>query len=176
LRGVTNLEPIDWKACVRMHSHTVVLGLVAGGVRLDEARELAHDAFARLYEQWATRRLTALDFPGIAMRQASWLLADRRRAQGTSMARAAPLDDALGVPAPAVDAEQGLDAQRALALTVSALAACTPRQQAVLAAVLESPGVPHRTLASSAGLSVQRFRQVLCQARARLRSAVGGRP
>ena len=50
----------------------------------------------------------------------------------------------------------------------------TVRERGVFRSVLESPDAPHRELAEREGLSVQRFRQVLCNVRAKLRAALSG--
>jgi RNA polymerase sigma-70 factor (ECF subfamily) len=170
--ALTN-STIDWQACLRTHTHTVVLGLLANGAPLDEARELAHDAFARLFEQWAQGRLTTLDFPGIAMRQAMYLLAVRRRATGLTRTRSAPLDEARELPTAATSPDEALAARQALQHAAVTLETFSPRARNVLEAVLASPDVPHRQLAEAEGLSLQRFRQVLCEVRARLRDALG---
>jgi RNA polymerase sigma-70 factor (ECF subfamily) len=164
---------IDWKQCVSTHTHVVVLGLLASGAPLDEAQELAHESFARLFEQWATGKLTELDFPGLAMRQALFLLGDRRRTRGSARHRAAELDEAGHLPSDAPSAEDRLVDRQALETAQLALADLSPRGRSVLAAVLSRPEVPHSDLAQREGISVQRFRQVLCEVRARLRTALG---
>lgn len=175
LRVTTTSAHFDWPACVRAHTHTVVLGLVANGAPLDQAQELAHEAFARLFEQWAVGRLTELDFPGLAMRQAMFLLAERRRSTRTTQQRAADLDEAVELPMPGASAEETLCAMQALEAANAALAQCSVRERAVLGAVLAAPDVPQRALAEAEGLSLQRFRQVLCEVRAQLRAALGRR-
>lgn len=173
---MTTATSIDWKHCVSAHTHVVVLGLLASGAPLDEARELAHEAFARLFEQWATGRLTELDFPGLAMRQALYLLAERRRTRGFAQRRSVELDEAARLPSTAPSAEERLADRQALETAQIALAGFSPRGRSVLAAVVAGPDLPHQYLAEREGISVQRFRQVLCEVRARLRAALGRVP
>jgi RNA polymerase sigma-70 factor (ECF subfamily) len=164
---------IDWRSCVQKHVHTVVLGLLANGAPLDEAHELAHDAFARLFEKWATGQLSELEFPGLAMRQAMFLLSERRRNARTGSDRAAPVEDASEVEANVSSPEETLAARESLTVAREALERFSARQQAVLGAVLEAPERPHRELAHEEGISLQRFRQVLCEVRAELRVVLG---
>jgi RNA polymerase sigma-70 factor (ECF subfamily) len=169
----TKPERIDWEACVAAHGHTVTLGLLAAGARLDEAQELTHEAFSRLFEQAATGRLTRLDFPGLAVRQAHFLLAERRRSSSMTRQRAVGVEQASEVPAGAATPEDRLADHQALAAARELLERCSPRQRAVVEAVVEGPDVPHRALAEREGVSLQRFRQILCEVRALLRTATG---
>jgi RNA polymerase sigma-70 factor (ECF subfamily) len=168
----TSPTSIDWQHCVRAHAHVVVLGLLSNGAPLSEAQELAHEAFARLFEQWATGRLQELDFPGLAMRQALFLLAERRRLSGVARRRVADVDEASGLSSTGASPEERLASQQALELAQVTLASCSTRARSVFTAVLHSPEEPHRSLAEREGISLQRFRQILCEVRAQLRDAL----
>lgn len=61
-----------------------------------------------------------------------------------------------------------------LQLLEQGLVHATPRERSGLRSTLLSPDAPHGVLASAAGISVQRFRQVLCAVRAKLRRALEG--
>ena len=52
------------------------------------------------------------------------------------------------------------------------LATASPRARGVFLSVLEAPEAGHAALARKEGLSLQRFRQVLCEVRAKLRRGV----
>lgn len=163
--------PFDWSSAVRTHRHTVVLALLSSGAPLDLAQELAHDAFVRLFEQWASGALTTIELPGLAIRQAMFLLTMQRRASSRAHARVAPLEEASGVAHASTSAPELVEARQALDSALETLRRCTPRQRAVLGAVLERPEAPQTELARHEGVSLQRFRQVLCEVRAHLRVA-----
>lgn len=163
-----------WDEQVRLHRRTVELSLLAAGAPLDVARELAHEAFARVFEQWATGRLPRVEFPGVVMRQASFLLLERRRTDGAARSRRSPLEAASELPAGGAPADRSAVARQLLELASAALERVSPRDRQVLAVVLRNPEAPHAPLAAGFGLSVQRFRQILCEVRARLRAVAGG--
>src|SRR5689334_4039581 len=71
----------DWEGMIAEHDHTVVLALLSRGFRIHEAREIAHDTWARLFEQQQAGRLPTFELPGLAIRQAMFLAADFRRAR-----------------------------------------------------------------------------------------------
>ncbi len=167
-----NADDAEWTAWVRRHDHTVVLALLGMGVRVDRARELAHEAWARLYERQRRGELTQLSFPGLAIAQARYLALDELRRQGRTRARASTEGEITKLRDPAPDAEARLlDAER-LTRAERALARMPERARQVFTAVYDEPGVPHVEVAQRLGLSVQRLRQTLCEVRARLRAAL----
>src|SRR5437868_2792350 len=77
-----SLAPHDWEQLIRVHRHSVLLSLLASGVRPSRAKELVHEAFALLFEKWSGGRLDLLSLPGLAIAQAKFLaLADGRLAR-----------------------------------------------------------------------------------------------
>src|SRR5262245_29622965 len=62
--------PPDWDAIVRLHGHRVLVLLLAMGIRVDRAREIAQTTWMRLLEQHRDGKLDRLDFPGLALAQA----------------------------------------------------------------------------------------------------------
>jgi len=169
------MTPPDWPRLIEQHHHPVVLALLARGVRLRRARELASDAFAHLYLAHRLGRLPTLDLPGLAIRQATFLLL-----QGLRPRRHLPLDGApevAGLEAGGASPEARAAARQELDLARAALAGLGPRARELYQLQLEHPEVAHADLAPRAGVSLQRFRQTLCEVRARLRAALeGSRP
>jgi DNA-directed RNA polymerase specialized sigma24 family protein len=160
-----------WKDAVSRHDHTVVLSLLAAGLRLDDARDVAQETWLRLMEAHAAGRLARVELPGLAIRQAAFIVADRSRAGRLRVQ--AELTEAHELASPS-RADQPSLAQDLLQGVEAGLAVSTVRERGVFRSVLESPDAPHRELAEREGLSVQRFRQVLCNVRAKLRAALSG--
>jgi DNA-directed RNA polymerase specialized sigma24 family protein len=172
--GSPSMTQPDWPRLIERHQHAVVLALLARGVRLRRARELAQDAFGRLYEAHRLGRLEAVQLPGLAIRQATFLLLQELRPAHLPL-EAAP--EVLALEAGGGTPEQHLQARQALERTRAALQRCSPRARALYELQLDHPELAHAELAPRAGVSLQRFRQTLCEVRARLRAALeGGRP
>ncbi len=164
--GVRNT---DWEGLIAKHDHVVVLSLLSRGLRIHEARELAHDAWARLFEQFAAGRLERMELPGLAIRQALFLAADFQRARRRPTI---PWEEAPELPDPTVSADARLEHRQLLRRTEVAAAGLSPRAQLVFSTVMQNPGTPQAELADRLGLSLQRLRQSLCEVRARLKGAV----
>ena len=159
----------DWEALIARHDHVVVLALLSRGLRLHEARDLAHDAWSRLFEQWTAGKLERMELPGLAIRQALFLASDflrqRRRPN-------VPWDVAPEVVDPHARQDARLESRQLLRQTEVAASELSPRAQRVFATVMENPGTPQAELAARLGLSLQRLRQSLCEVRARLKAAI----
>jgi len=162
-----------WNALIERHNHRVVVSLLARGVRVDRAKDIAQDAWIRLIEQQRAGRLASLSLPGLAIAQAGFLAGDlARRERG----RLEPLDDAASdVLDPAGDIEERLAATEHLAQAERVLARCSPSAQKVFRLAYSGDGLSHADVAVQAGLSLQRVRQILCEVRKRLRSALEDR-
>ncbi len=158
----------DWTAQIARHDHVVVLALLSKGLRIHEARELAHDAWARLFEQWQAGKLERMELPGLAIRQALFLASDYRRQQR----RHVPWEDAPEATDPHAQPDARLESRELLQLTELAAAGLSPRAQQVFTTVMQNPGTPQAELAGRLGLSLQRLRQSLCEVRARLKGAI----
>lgn len=158
-----------WKQAVAEHDHPLIISLLAAGLRLDEARDVAQEAWLRVMESAAAGRLERFELPGLVIRQASFIVADRQRARRLRVS--APVHEVEGLSA-AETAEGPTQARELLALVTAELATATPRARGVFLSVLESPEEGHASLARKEGLSLQRFRQVLCEVRAKLRRGV----
>lgn len=161
-----------WAKEYEAHQHTVVLALLANGIRLDEARELAQDAWARLYEQDANEKLETLELPGLVIRQAFFLLLENRRRSHTSSQREGRLDEAMSMADHHASPEETLSGRQVIGAVEAALEHASPRAQSVMAAVVSGPDALHAELAKSEGVSLQRFRQILCEVRAQVRAVL----
>ena len=155
-----------WKSAVAEHDHRLVVSLLAAGLRLDEARDVAQEAWLRVLESAAAGRLARVELPGLVIRQASFIVADRQRARRLRVA--APVSEVEALPAPET-AEGHTHARELIEVVDAELATATPRARGVFLSVLNAPDEGHRSLAEKEGLSLQRFRQVLCEVRAKLR-------
>ncbi len=163
--------PTDtWTHRIAEHDHVIVLALLSKGVRLHDARDLAQDAWTRLIEADRAGRLERIELPGLVIRQAMFLLAERRRIGARRLE--VDVDEAAALPTREGVPDSVLDAKQRLALVSATLAQVSPRGREVLESQLSSDA-GHAEQAARIGLSVQRFRQVLCEVRARLRAALG---
>jgi RNA polymerase sigma factor (sigma-70 family) len=166
-----NGDRAAWGELVTRHDHRVVLSLLARGIRIHEARELAQQAWTRLIAQQRAGRLARLELPGLAIRQAAFLALDaaRGRRQAQAGAEDEPADDICD---PAASVEERLIRREELQAVQAELARCSPTARRVFAVLYANPGMPHADAARELGLSVQRVRQILCEVRARLRAAL----
>src|SRR5438045_1493857 len=62
-----------WAALIGRHNHKIVVALLARGIALEEARELAQETWLRLMQQQRTGKLAQLTLPGLAIVQAGYL-------------------------------------------------------------------------------------------------------
>ncbi len=163
-------QPLDypWQQAIALHGRRVVVALLARGVLLHEAEELAQETWARLIAQRSQGRLTHVDLPGLAVRQALFLLSDARRKRAREAAE--PFDDEQR-PA-ALDLERSLATKQQLALARRCLEGLSPRAKEIFDFVYVHPELNHEQAATQLGLSTQRLRQTLCEVRGRLRDAM----
>jgi RNA polymerase sigma-70 factor (ECF subfamily) len=158
-----------WDALIQRHHPRVMVTLLARGVVIERARELAQETWIRLIEQQRLGRLDRLELPGLAVRQAAFLAledARRRRAPTATL-------EAAGDPSdPTPDQEERVLTHQQLGRAQAALEACSPSAQRVFRLVYENPDMCHADAARVLGISVQRVRQTLCEVRKRLRAAV----
>jgi DNA-directed RNA polymerase specialized sigma24 family protein len=161
-----------WDSLIARHDHRVVLSLLARGVRLVRARELAQQAWMRLFAQHQAGRLDRLELPGLAIRQAAFLAADEVRQRRPEAPGAASEAELASLADPAASIEERLIHRDALRRAVAELERCSPAARRVFDFVYANPDMRHATAARALGLSVQRVRQILCEVRARLRAAI----
>ena len=160
-----------WNALVLKHNHRVVVSLLARGVRIDRAKDIAQDAWIRLIEQQREGRLSHLQLPGLAVAQAGFMALEAAR----RMKRTEPLEGAPEeLPDPAASAETQLITEERLAKAEKILSRCSPSAKSVFHLVYGGEGLDHAEVAARLGLSLQRVRQIVCEVRKLLRAAVEG--
>jgi hypothetical protein len=112
----TELQDVNarWREVIEQHDGKVLLSLLARGVRIERARELCHETWARLYEQFRNRRLSRIEMPGFAIAQATFLLAVEQRASSRRAEQPLELSPAVMMRAEAIvaDSVRDLDGNR----------------------------------------------------------------
>ncbi|MFP2924831.1 RNA polymerase sigma factor [Pyxidicoccus sp. 3LG] len=163
-----------WDALVARHHRRVVVSLLAKGVRVDRAHELAQETWARLIQQQQRGLLTELRLPNLALTQAAFLAADdARRSRRESISGAVDeLPERQHPVDPAVSAERRLLSEEQLSRAHAALAQVSPSARSVFLLACDGQELPHAEVAARVGLSVQRVRQILCEVRKKLRTAL----
>jgi RNA polymerase sigma-70 factor (ECF subfamily) len=167
-----------WNALIAKYDHRVVVSLLARGVRIDRARDLAQEAWMRLVEQQRAGRLTHLQLPGLAIAQAAFLSLEAARRDG-ARSQPVPLDGDAGRLAtdlvdPAADAEARLLTSERIARAERVLAGFAPNARDVFRLAYGGEGLSHADVAKKVGLSLQRVRQILCEVRKELRETLEG--
>lgn len=166
---VDHLVNAFWTDAVRRFDHTVVVALLAKGVRLHDARDLAQETWARLIAAHRDAKLERVELPGLAIRQAMFLLAERRRVE---LRRVEVPETEAHALAGEEEPESIAGTREVLAVVAAELERATPRAREVIDVALSANHGAHAEHAAALGVSVQRFRQILCAVRARLRAAV----
>jgi RNA polymerase sigma factor (sigma-70 family) len=165
-----------WSALVQRHNHRVVVSLLARGVRVDRAKDVAQEAWMRLVEQQRQGRLDRLQLPGLAITQALFLSLEAQRRDANTR-RHDPIDEpaiAAALRDPQGDAESKLLTAERVAKAIEVLSTCSPSARKVFRLAYGGDGLSHAEVASQVGLSLQRVRQILCEVRAKLRAALEG--
>jgi RNA polymerase sigma-70 factor (ECF subfamily) len=167
-----------WNALIARHDHRVLVSLLARGVRIDRAKDLAQEAWIRLVEQQRAGKLTHLQLPGLAIAQAAFLSLEAARRDG-SRGEPLPIDSDGGRMAtdlvdPQADAEARLLTTERVERAARVLSGLAPNAQAVFNLTYGGEGLCHQDVAAKVGLSLQRVRQILCEVRKELRSALEG--
>jgi len=156
----------DWDAAARVHGRRVVVSLLALGLPLDRAEDVAQRAWLRLVEQHRAGALRDVRLPGLAIAQARFLALDEAK-------RARPADDVDDRFASAdPDPERRDVAKERLERALAALATASPTARRVFRLCYDDPPRPHAEVAAEVGLSLQRVRQILCETRAVMRRAL----
>lgn len=164
----------DWDALIARHDRRVLLMLLARGIRIDKARDITQETWARLIAHQRAGRILRIELPGLALKQALFLALDdarrtRREWLGSDEEMQAILD-----PAPSV--EDAIVARERLAIASAELDRCSPKARAVFESIYDEEGASHAETAEKIGLSVQRVRQTICEVRAKLRAALTDDP
>ena len=166
-----------WSALVARHNQRVVVSLLARGVRVDRAKDIAQEAWISLVEQQRQGRLARLQLPGLAIAQAHFLALEAQRRDAAAR-RHDPIDEpsiAAVLAAPGCDAEARLLTEERVTRAVDVLSGCSSSAKKVFRLAYGGEGLSHAEVAQRVGLSLQRVRQILCEVRAKLRAALEGR-
>lgn len=156
-----------WQEAIAQHGRRVVVSLLARGAPLHEAEELAQEAWTRLIAQRASGELQRIELPGLAIRQALFLLSDARR---RSAKQVDPEEARRELEAP--DLERELLSRSQLQRALFALNGLSPRAREVFEFVYTHPELGHAQAAETLGMSTQRVRQTLFEVRQKLRAAL----
>jgi RNA polymerase sigma-70 factor (ECF subfamily) len=167
-----------WSALIAKYDHRVVVSLLARGVRIDRAKDIAQEAWMRLVEQQRAGRLTHLQLPGLAVTQAAFLALEAARRDVRTEAMV-PLDGdgariAIDLVDPAADAEARLLTGERIERAEKILEGFAPNARAVFRLAYGGDGLSHADVARKVGLSLQRVRQILCEVRKEMKDALEG--
>lgn len=157
-----------WNELARTHSRKVVLVLLSRGIQPDSARDIAQEAWARLIEQQRLGRLSSIKMPGLAIKQALYLVGDLARRSKDIVGHLADGELAGDDPHPRLWARERLAKARQV------LSRCSATERAIFTALYTSPGASAEEAGRQLGLSVQRVRQIHCELRKKLRAETMG--
>lgn len=158
-----------WDTLIRRHNHRVVVSLLARGLSIDKAKEFAQETWSHLIRQQRLGRLSRLQLPGLAIRQAAFLaLEDARRARIGEDKLAA----ILSLPNAGDDLEADFLNRRQLEQVQQILHDFPESTRQIFRLLYEDPERTHIEVAREVGLSVQRVRQILCEVRKKIRPLI----
>jgi RNA polymerase sigma factor (sigma-70 family) len=166
-------EHVAWDQLIDKYGRRVVVSLLARGLPLDRAKELADDAWVRIIQQHRGGRLAQLRVPGLVIVQALWMMRDdRRRTMRREALGVLGAHEATTYAEP--DVEERLLAREQLRLVMKVVEGAAPTARRVFELTYGEPPHSAAQAAEELGISVQRVRQVACELRKRIRAALGG--
>ncbi|MBN2358042.1 MAG: sigma-70 family RNA polymerase sigma factor [Deltaproteobacteria bacterium] len=169
-------DAFDWDAAIRCHHRRLCVSLLALGLTIDQAEDVAHQAWLRIIERQRAGLLRELRLPGLVIVQARFLALNLLRRGRRDTALPEGPGDSQPLAVDDVDPENRLISRERLDSALRVLAGCSESARAVFQLVYSDPPLGHAEVAQRLGLSVQRVRQILCEVRAKMRSAVEGSP
>jgi RNA polymerase sigma-70 factor (ECF subfamily) len=161
-----------WAERIERFNHRVILSLLALGLAPDVAREVAQSAWLRLMDKDLRGELDDIRMPGLVIAQARFFGLDELRRQGRERRRRADVDVVVELPDARREPVERLLAREQLERALAELERCPERSRRVFLLLYEEPGLTHAQCAARVGLSVQRVRQIVCEVRTRMRSAI----
>ncbi len=164
-RSALSGDRTAWNSLVKRHNARVVTALLASGVRLAIANELAQDTWVRLMQQAAAGRLERIELPGLAIRQALFLARTHARNERPPESMEIGADEATG--------EVRLLNRESLNRAAKQLASCSAINRRVFT-LAYAEQLTHAEIAVQVGLSTQRVKQIVCEVRAFLRRSLEG--
>jgi RNA polymerase sigma factor (sigma-70 family) len=165
LRRAVSGDRGAWEELIGRHNHKVIVSLLARGVLLERARDIAQETWTRLIANQQAGRLRLLALPGLAIVQAGYLAASDWRRRGRELAGPPPGQASA-------DPETQLLGREALARLQAALGDCPPSARRVFELCYQQPELGYEQVAVEVGLSTQRVKQIVCEVRKRLRLAL----
>lgn len=168
LRG----DMVAWNSLIAKYNHRVVVALLARGVSIDRAKDVAQDAWVRLIEQQRAGNLRELKLPALAVTQAIFLSIDAARRDGRE--RATFDDEAEDIADPCPPPDLRMMSEERFAIADKVLGKCAPSARKVFELAYGGEGLSHAEVAARVGLSTQRVRQIVCEVRKLLRAAIEG--
>lgn len=174
---VASGRDVDWNDLMRRHGHRVVVSLLARGVAVDRAKDLAQDAWMRIIAQHEAGRLPMMRLPGLVVAQALFLARDEhRRRRRRDRLQAPVIEAAKHEPSAAHPLlERRIAARDDLRKVLEIVAKSYPSARRVFALSYGPSALSAAEIAAELGLSCQRVRQITCELRKRLREEIGGR-
>lgn len=166
----------DWQAHAATWNHRVVVHLLARGLTLDDAVDVAQTTWTRLIALDQAGRLPYVKMPGLALQQARFLAATLKRDRSGREQVTDVSDLSVVVDENAADAERTTIARDRVARALEEIGRLPPASQAVFRRTLGDPPPKHKEVAEAVGISEQRVRQIVCEVRARLRNALRETP
>jgi RNA polymerase sigma factor (sigma-70 family) len=164
---------IPWDQLIEQHSRRVVVALLARGLPLERAKELADDAWVRIIQQHRAGRLPELKIPGIVIMQALFLARDAQRVSMRRAAVDARIGGDYGLHGGNDDVEERLLAREQLRRIAKVVEAASPTARRVFELSYGEPNCSASEVAEEIGISIQRVRQITCELRKRIRGVVG---
>lgn len=161
-----------WNALIARHNRRVLVSLLARGIPVERAKDIAQEAWIRLIEQQRAGRLTHLSLPGLAIAQAAFLAFEAARKEASRMEMLSAGPEGVDYADPGADLETRIVGSERLARAERVLASCHKSAQTVFRLAYGPEPKSHVEIARVAGLSLQRVRQILCEVRKVLREAL----
>ena len=164
---------VPWDRLIEQHSRRVVVALLARGLPLERAKELADDAWVRIIGQHRAGRLPELKIPGIVIMQALFLARDAQRVSMRRAAVDARIGGDYGLHGSNDDVEGQFLAREQLRQVAKVVEAASPTARRVFELSYGESNRDASEIAEEVGISIQRVRQITCELRKRIRGAVG---
>ncbi len=164
---------VAWDSLIEQHTRRVVVALLARGLPLERAKELADDAWVRIIQQHRAGRLPDLKIPGIVIMQALFLARDAQRVSMRRAAVDARVGGDYGLHGGGGDVEGQLLAREQLRRIAKVVEAASPTARRVFELSYGESTSSAAEIAEVVGISVQRVRQITCELRKRIRGVVG---
>ncbi len=165
--GTAEAEQVCWDEVIRRHDRRVIVALLARGLAIERAREIAQEAWMRLIQQHRAGKLESLRLPAVAITQATFLALDdmrRERRRGQLGRRGVSTDGGEDTAL-----ERRLLAREQLRQIAAVVERASPNAQQVFCLTWGDDAKAPVDVAAELGLSVQRVRQIVCELRRKIR-------